>query len=160
MPADKNVKRILILAANPIDTNQLRLDREVREIREVLRLAKQRDRFEVSAMLAATPDAMQQALVDYSPNIVHFCGHGEGLDGLILEGDDGKASLVSAEALANLFELFADQVDCVLLNACYSDVQVDAIAQHINAVIGMNQAIGDAAAVKVCGWLLSRAGGW
>ncbi|NET37675.1 MAG: TIR domain-containing protein [Cyanothece sp. SIO1E1] len=148
MPAEKNLKRILILAANPIDTSRLRLDKEVKEIKEVLRLAKQRDRFEVSAELAATPDDMQQALVDYSPTIVHFCGHGEGFEGLILEGDDGTGSPVSAEALANLFELFADQVECVLLNACYSDEQADAIAQHINAVIGMNQSIGDSAAVK------------
>ncbi|NEQ54005.1 MAG: TIR domain-containing protein [Leptolyngbya sp. SIO3F4] len=148
MPAEKSSKRILILAANPIDTSRLRLDKEVKEIKEVLRLAKQRDHFEVSAELAATPDDIQQALVDYSPNIVHFCGHGEGLEGLILEGDDGTGSLVSAEALANLFELFADQVECVLLNACYSDEQADSIAQHINAVIGMNHSIGDSAAVK------------
>ena len=148
MSAEKSSKRILILAANPIDTSRLRLDKEVKEIKEVLRLAKQRDRFEVSAELAATPDDIQQALVDYSPNIVHFCGHGEGLEGLILEGDDGTGSLVSAEALANLFELFADQVECVLLNACYSDEQADSIAQHINAVIGMNHSIGDSAAVK------------
>ena len=60
---------------------------------------------------------MQQALVDYSPNIVHVCGHGEGSEGLILEGADCKA-----KALANLFELVADQVECVLLNDCYSDV--------------------------------------
>jgi AAA-like domain len=35
---------------------------------------------------------------------------------------------------------------CVLLNACYSEVQARAIAQHIPYVIGMNQAIGDTAA--------------
>ncbi|NEQ46969.1 MAG: TIR domain-containing protein [Leptolyngbya sp. SIOISBB] len=148
MSAKEAPKRILILAANPIDTDRLRLDKEVREIKEVLRLAKQRDRFEVSAELAATPDDIQQALVDYSPNIVHFCGHGEGSEGLILEGDNGTGNLVSADALANLFELFAEQVECVLLNACYSDEQADAIVQHIDAVIGMSQSIGDTAARK------------
>ena len=148
MQGKDSPKRILILAANPIDTDRLGLDKEVREIKEVLRLAKQRDRFEIHAELAATPDDIQQALVDYSPNIVHFCGHGEVSEGLILEGDDGAGSLVSAKALSNLFELFADQIECVLLNACYSDEQADAIAQHINAVIGMNQSIGDKAAVK------------
>lgn len=36
----------------------------------------------------------------------------------------------------------------MLLNACYSEVQANAIAQHIDYVIGMNQAIGDRAALE------------
>ncbi len=39
-------------------------------------------------------------------------------------------------------------MECVLLNACYSEVQAKAIAQHIPYVIGMNQAIGDRAAIE------------
>ena len=38
-------------------------------------------------------------------------------------------------------------VECVLLNACYSEVQATAIVQHINYAIGMNQAIRDDAAI-------------
>jgi hypothetical protein len=49
---------------------------------------------------------------------------------------------------ASLFELCADHVECVLLNACYSEVQSDAIIQHIAHVIGMSDAIGDTAAIK------------
>jgi len=51
------------------------------------------------------------------------------------------------DALAALFEQFTDQVTCVLLNSCYSEVQAVAIAEHIDYVIGMNQAIGDHAAI-------------
>ena len=35
-----------------------------------------------------------------------------------------------------------------MLNACYSEQQAKAIAQHIPYVIGMNQAIGDRAAIE------------
>jgi AAA-like domain len=38
-------------------------------------------------------------------------------------------------------------VECVLLNACYSVLQAEAIALHIPYVIGMNQAVGDQAAI-------------
>ncbi len=38
-------QRILILAANPLDSSRLRLDEELREIEAVLSRAKQRDRF-------------------------------------------------------------------------------------------------------------------
>ena len=33
------------------------------------------------------------------------------------------------------------------MNACYSEIQANAIAQHIKYVIGMNQAIGDKSAI-------------
>ena len=39
------------------------------------------------------------------------------------------------------------QVNCVILNACYSETQAKTIAKHIPFVIGMNQAIGDEAAI-------------
>jgi hypothetical protein len=86
-------------------------------------------------------------MLDYEPNIVHFCGHGGGQEGLVFEVVTGKIKLVSAEALAGLFSLFADRLDCVLLNACYSEVQAKEISRHINSVIGMSQAIGDQAAI-------------
>jgi len=54
---------------------------------------------------------------------------------------------VSTESLAKLFKLFQENVECVLLNACYSEAQAAAIHQHIDCVIGMNQAIGDKAAI-------------
>ena len=38
-------------------------------------------------------------------------------------------------------------VKCVLLNACYSEIQATAIAEHINFVIGMDKEIGDKAAI-------------
>ena len=39
------VKRILILSANPKNTNRLRLDEEVREIDEGLQRSKNREQF-------------------------------------------------------------------------------------------------------------------
>ena len=141
-------QRILILAANPLDSSRLRLDEELREIEAVLSRAKQRDRFDIRPQYATRPSDIQQALLDYNPQIVHFCGHGDGAKGLIFEDDQGRSQFVNAQALANLFELFADQVKCVVLNACYSDVQATAIVAHIDAVIGMNQPIGDTAAIR------------
>jgi hypothetical protein len=55
---------------------------------------------------------------------------------------------VSTESLARLFKLFKHKIECVFLNACYSEVQAEAIYQHINCVVGMNQTIGDRAAIK------------
>jgi len=140
-------KTILILAANPTDTSRLRLDQEIREIEQGLRLAANRDNFELKQKLAIRPEDFRRALLELKPNYVHFSGHGEGEKGIILENSVEKKHLVSAEALAGLFELFQDSIDCVVLNACYSEVQAKAIAQHIPYVIGMNSEIGDRAAI-------------
>ena len=118
------------------------------EIDAVLSRAKLRDQFEIRPQYAARPSDIQQALLDYNPQIVHFCGHGGGERGLVFADDGDRSQFVSAQALANLFELFADSVKCVVLNACYSEVQAMAIVAHIDAVIGMNQPIGDKAAIR------------
>jgi parallel beta-helix repeat protein len=141
-------KKILILAANPLETARLRLDEEMREIDEGLRRSKWRDRFVLVKKTAVTARSLRQALLDEEPQIVHFSGHGAREDGLVLENLSGQPQLVETQALAKLFELFTDSVECILLNACYSQVQATAIAQHIGFTIGMNKAIGDKAAIE------------
>lgn len=141
-------KTILILAANPQETTRLRLDEEVREIEAVLRQARRRDEFELKQHWAVRPRDVLQAMLDYNPAIVHFSGHGAGEAGLAFEDETGQIKLVDSEALAGLFKLFASEVECVILNACYSEVQAEAIAQYISYVIGMNQSIGNKAAIE------------
>jgi TIR domain/CHAT domain len=142
------VKKILILTANPTNTDKLRLEEEVREIQEGLQRSRSRDQFEIISRWAVRPDDLRRALLDHEPQIVHFSGHGVGAQGLVLENNAGQMKLVSAQSLARLFKLFQAKVECVLLNACYSEVQAEAIHQHIDHVIGMNQAIGDRAAIE------------
>jgi AAA-like domain/CHAT domain len=144
-------KTILFLAANPKSTTPLRLDEELREIEAGLQRSKYRDRFELEQRWAVSSRDMQRSILDLNPQIVHFSGHGVGDNGLALEAEDGTVQLVRSDALAQLFELFVapntdTPVECVLLNACYSEVQAQAIAAHIPYVIGMSQAVGDRAA--------------
>ncbi|NET32666.1 MAG: CHAT domain-containing protein [Cyanothece sp. SIO1E1] len=141
------ITKILVLAANPLDTTRLRLPKEVREIQAGLALSDGCDRFEVISQWAVQPDDLRRALLKYEPQIVHFSGHGAGEQGLVFESETGQAKQVSGQALSRLFRL-CPSVECVLLNACYSQVQAEAIVQHIDYVVGMTQAIGDRAAIK------------
>lgn len=140
-------KKILILAANPRNTNQLRLDEEVREIEEGLKRAKNRDTFVVHQKWAVRAKDVRRALLDIEPHIVHFCGHGE-TSGLVLENELGNAVEATNNSLKNLFELFDETIEVVVLNSCYSENQAVAISEHINFVVGMNSAIGDKAAIE------------
>ncbi|ARV57430.1 ATPase [Nostocales cyanobacterium HT-58-2] len=143
------VKTILLLAANPSNTYRLRLDEEVREIDEGLRRANKREQFQLEQKWAVRSRDFYRAILDTQPQIVHFCGHGAGEDGIVLEDETGQIAYVQADALSSMFKLFAKKgVECVLLNACYSEVQAQAISQHIEYVIGMNRQIGDKAAIN------------
>ena len=147
MTSPNTAQTILFLAANPQGTTPLRLDQELRDISEGLQRAQKRDRFKLEQRSAVRPRDIQRAMLDLNPQIIHFSGHGEGEAGLVFEDEIGNSKLVDRDALAALFELFADRLNCVVLNGCYSEVQAQAISQHIPYVIGMNNAIGDKAAI-------------
>lgn len=139
------MKKILILASNP--KHDLNLAREIRDLKGVVERS-QRDQLEVEIALAVRPSDLHELLFRTEPQIVHFCGHGTGDAGLVFEDDLGKEQLVKTEALSDLFRLFALRgVECVLLNACYSEVQANAIVQHVDTVIGIKQEIRDDAAI-------------
>ena len=138
---------ILFLAADPTDSARIRQGEELREIQEKLKQSKQRARFEIYQQMSARPADISQAMLDVQPQIVHFSGHGSTSGSLSFESIMGTTQPVEPAALAELFKQFATQVICVVLNACHSDMQASAIAEHVEYVIGMNQAISDQAAI-------------
>lgn len=152
------IKTILMLAANPKGTSPLRLGEEMREIQRGLERSQHRDRFVIEQHWAVTPTDVRRALLGSHPQVVHFSGHGLGYEtvpsdpdapeGLAFEDEAGNPHLVAGDAISSLFSLFTTHIECVVLNACYSVVQAQAIVQHIPFVIGMKREIGDRAAIE------------
>jgi len=161
---------ILVIAANPRGTTPLALDHESRSIRVALERSKLGDRFELITHGAAQPHDLLHALRTLRPTIVHFSGHGRtgqasptseaanrdvivaredvGSPGLYFEGPDGRAKLVSADALATTFKAAGASVRLVVLNACYSELQAAGLLTCVDCVIGMHGPITDEAAVS------------
>ena len=147
VPEASSSIKILFLAANPKDTQPLRLDAEVRAIDLSLQRAEFRDKFELRQHWAVKVMDIQEYLLRHKPDIVHFSGHGSRTSEVILENVSGNSQPVSPRALGQLFSVLKDNIKCVVLNACYSESQARAIAESIDCVIGMSQAIGDEAAI-------------
>ena len=145
MPADQKLK-ILFLAANPINTTQLRLEQELRDVKIALRQSRYRDQFDLQAVAAARINDMRQAMLDIEPQILHFSGHGEG-GAIYLEDKDGNARSIGATAFANFLTNFPS-VQCVVLNACYSEELGAAINTTVPFVVGMETAVEDEAAIS------------
>ncbi len=151
------MKKILILTSNP--RNDLKLDREIKDLKNIIKRSKKQSQFKAEFEPEVHPEELQDLFLEHEPRIVHFCGHGTGEQGLVLQNQAGVEQLVSTPALSNLFELFDKEVECVLLNACYSEVQASAIVQHVNYVIGMSHEIRDDAAIAFATGFY-RALGW
>jgi hypothetical protein len=148
--------RVLMLAANPVSSGRLALDEEARQIGERLRLADERDAYELITCWAVRPMDLLQYLNQHRPQIVHFSGHGDSAGQIVLAAEQGHEMRVGADALGELFRVANHHIRVVLLNACWSSGTAHAIGQHVDYVIGMNAAISDeAATVFAAGFYLA-----
>jgi hypothetical protein len=140
--------KILVLAANPQNIHRLRLDEEAREIQAALERSRYRDLFTIEQRWTVTPRDLQRAILDLNPQLIHFSGGGMGETGLVLESERGRSQLIPGKALAQLFQLTATDtpIECVILSACYDEVQAQSIAEHVPYVIGISQSVSDHAA--------------
>jgi hypothetical protein len=139
--------KILFLAASPIDQNQLRLGKEMSEIKARIESPGHRKMLLFDHEMAAQACTLQEHLLRFKPHIVHFSGHGSKLGESIFEDEAGYSKPVSAEILKKLFSVLRDNIRCVVLNACYSNIQAQAIAESIDCVIGMSKEVSDEAAI-------------
>ena len=137
---------ILILAASPDRLARLHLDAEVRDIREALERSRYGRQVCLETRGGVRPQDVRQSILDLKPALVHFCGHGSGREaqsGLVFEHENGQPHLVDTATLEEFFKIFAADVRCVVLNACYSEKQAEAIARHIDVVVGMDGVVDD-----------------
>jgi CHAT domain len=141
---------ILFLAANPSGLDRLALDREARAIQKELESAGYRDCFVLETRWATEPLDLLRELRKLKPTVVHFSGQGaadgQHLHGLFFQGRDGRAQFVSTVALEETFGAVGASVKVVVLNACYSETQAEALLAHVECVVGMSGAIPDGAA--------------
>jgi tetratricopeptide (TPR) repeat protein len=142
---EKQTLRILFLASDPSDVGKVRLGAELQAVRNRL---SNNPFFELKDRQAVKPDDVLQAILDYKPHIVHFAGHGKESGEICFEDESGKAKIIPPEALAKLFKLVREHVKCVVINACFSEMQARAISQFVPIVIGTKKEISDSAAIK------------
>jgi hypothetical protein len=148
MSTDPFKRTVLLPGANPASTERLDLRRECEAIEQSLGRVSAQHTFRVVAMNAVTDDDLRRALLDREPEIVHLSGHGTGRRGLVFE-EVGEPLFIAGDTLARLLGLCSRHVKCVVLNACYSEVQGKSIGCVVDFVIGMTRSIGDSAAIKL-----------
>jgi tetratricopeptide (TPR) repeat protein len=162
------VATILFISANPSPAAALELDEEYRAVDEEKAHAPLGRAFDLRPALAARLDDVRHKLAEFGPVVVHFGGHtrsaGDAAPGkrdfgvpdepevraeIVLLDDAGQPKPVPIEPLAELFSLAGQPIRCVVLNACNTLAQADAVAARIDgAVVGTTVPIPDAAAIS------------
>lgn len=144
---DVSKTQILAVFANPKGSDPLRLATESRVIHQCLERCKHRENIGLKIIHASTIDDFARALLDQDYRIVQFSGHGTEI-GLAFENELGQINLIPQEALANTLQRYSPPIECVILNACYSNIQANLISLGVLYTIGMDGAISDEAAIE------------
>jgi hypothetical protein len=148
--------RVLVLAANPVGTDRVRIDEEVYQLESKLRSARLRDQVELIAAWAVRRRDLQDLLARHQPHVLHFSGHGTTEHGIVLQDEDGHPAPVRADVLVRILRPRAPTLRLVVLNACATKAQADAIASAIDAVVGASAEIRDDDAIEFAEQFYSR----
>jgi hypothetical protein len=150
-PAHPTPVLALFISAEPSDQVRLSAQREYKTIKEQLRATLENKRLRLEVELEVTPNDVARFVAMHKPRIVHFCGHGDGLGQLVFSDGNGATALLPPEDLAQVFELLGQGVRCVVMTACYANIQAKMLAAHVDFVVGMSSAIAPKAAIEFAG---------
>ena len=96
--------RVLFLSANPWDTARLNIDEEIHQISQRVRRGEYRKMFDIRQAPSVRATDLPYELMDSSPEVVHFSGHGMSTGELLFVRDgDLAAHPIPAATLARVF---------------------------------------------------------
>jgi hypothetical protein len=157
--------RILGLVASPSDAPALDVDREKARLEQAIASLDSAGKVELTWLEGSTWRDLQEAMQRGPWHVFHFIGHAtsagtDGAGALLLTDEDGRAAPLGAQDLGRLL---ADQrtLRLAVLNACegarpgsqgaFSSVAAALVRRGVPAVVAMQYAISDRAALEFTG---------
>ena len=145
-PKQENL-RILYGTATP--QGDLRVSQEIRRVKSAVAAALHRDLVDIEHAPDITADDLLNYLTTFQPHVIHFSGHA---NEDVLVFDDG--SVEGGQERTIPIELFMRALTApdrrpalVVLNACQSAVNLEALLAGVPMAIGMSASVGDADAI-------------
>jgi hypothetical protein len=136
-------RNVLVLAANPQSTIRLELEREAALIWERLQQGESGRKYRVRIEQGSGVEDVARYFAEYQPTVVHFVGQGSPTGEIMLRNSH-QIQPLTPSAFANLFKIEGRQIDCVLLNSCFSVAMADELGKHVGCTIGIDEEIDDA----------------
>lgn len=146
-PPRKEQLRILYATASP--HGDLRVDEEIRRVKAAVRASTHRDQVVIDHLPAATAGDLLDGLTSFRPHVLHFSGHADESALVFDDGGDtrGDGHAITARAFKSAVEAPDEQPLLVVLNACNSAAQLEALLGRVPVAVGVSKNIGDADAL-------------
>ena len=144
---ERERRRILLVSASPRGPQRLGVDHEYSRLSEVLRQPEFARRFEHEFEMAVSYDRLEGALRAFRPHILHVSCHADAAGTLTLADSQNNPERIPLCQFTRLLSELAGQLELVVLNACYSKMIARELPPSISLAVGMNDTVGDDAAV-------------
>jgi CHAT domain len=140
---------VLYLTADPDKAHSLRVDAEMRIVREAIRESVYRDNVTVEYSPAAGLKTLMNGLNDFRPEIIHFSGHGNARGIAMDSGKVGKPAdePISFSLLAKALAATDTPPRIVVLNSCDNSGARKVLLKLGLIVVSMRTSISDLAAI-------------
>ncbi len=132
-------KCILVLAANPQSTDLTELEREAKIIATQLADCEHGEDYQICIEQGMRIEDLRRYLLEHQPTIVHVVGQGSATGEILLTDDSDRVAPVTPAEIADLFATTEQQIECVVLNSCFSLELADALLEFIPCTIGIDE---------------------
>jgi len=129
--------KLLLLAANSVDTTDSRASDEIQAIDRAIQGAPFRDKFKIRKEPALRVSDIGPSLLKHNPTILHISGHSRKTEGLVLENDLGDVAKVQCDQLKDVLLSAGKNLQLVFLGFCHSADCAKALSTRIDFVLGI-----------------------
>jgi hypothetical protein len=146
---DPKVENLRILYATATPEGELRVSQEIRRVKNAVAAALHRDLIDIEHAPDVTAEDLLNYLTSFQPHVVHFSGHADEnvlvFDDGSIEGGHGRE--IPTELFMRAVAAPAQKPLLVVLNACESATNLEALLAGVPVAIGMSAKVGDADAI-------------
>jgi hypothetical protein len=133
--------KLLLLAANSVDTIDSRASDEIQAIDRAIQAAPLRDKFYIRKEPALRVDDIGPLLLKHNPDILHISGHSRATEGLMLEDNLGRMAKVPCAQLKDILFSAGKNVQLVFLAFCHTADCARELSTRIDFVLGIKDEI-------------------
>lgn len=130
--------KLLLLAANSVDTVDSRASDEIQAIDRAIQAAPLRHKFDVQKEPALRATDIGPLLLKYNPDILHISGHSRETEGLILESELRHVAKVRCAQLKNVLLSAGSNLQLVFFGFCHSANCAKETSTRIDFVLGID----------------------
>jgi len=133
-----NTLKLLLLAANSVDTIDPRTSEEIQAIDQAVQAAPLRDTFHVRKEPALRTVDIGPFVLKHTPDVLHISGHSTQKSGLILQNELGQVARISCDRLSEVVLGAGSGLRLVCFGFCHSAECVRETAKRIDFVLGID----------------------